>query len=235
MKPLRKGVLITATDTGVGKTTIGVALAMYLVTRGQVVRPRKPVESGCLLSSGVLEPADALALQQAAGNQEPIESICRWPLPDPLSPERAAFRIGLHLTLNDLVETCLAGVNADDFLLVEGAGGLLTPLAPGVRTLELAAALGLPILLVAPDRLGCINHTLLAAEAIHSRNLPLSAIILNQCGHVSLPGMDNAADLTHWLKRVVHYFPALSETQYRDHSQWLTAIAPFGFPNWPVG
>ena len=194
-----KGVFVTATDTGVGKTAVGAAVAGSLRSQGIVVRVRKPIESGGIT------PVDAMALQQAAGRIEPLTHICQWPLLHPLSPERAAFLAGIRLTLSDLTAACSAHVERGDFLLVEGAGGFLSPLAPGVRNAELAVALGLPVLLVVPDRLGCINHALLTVEAVTARGLRIAAIILNRCGAYPIPGMDNAADLSHWLEPTLRH------------------------------
>ncbi len=200
----RAGLFVTATDTGAGKTAVGSALAGCLALRGCTVRVRKPIESGCMP-----HPRDALTLQQAAGHLEPLTHICPWPLAHPIAPERAAQLAGTHLTLTDLTSACHAHVEAGDFLLVEGAGGFLSPLAPGVRNAELAVALGLPVLLVVHDRLGCLNHALLTAEAITIRGLQIAAVVLNRCGSAPVPEMDNASDLTRWLGQVVYCLPEL--------------------------
>ncbi len=199
-----KGLFIAATDTGVGKTVVGAALAQYFRGMGRVVRVRKPVESGCACSPTGLLPADALVLQRAAGNLERLPQICPWPLALPLSPERAAQAVGLQLSLDALTVACRAGVGDNDVLLVEGAGGFFSPLASGVRNAELAVALGLPILLVVPDRLGCLNHAMLTAEAITARGLRMAAVVLNRCGASPVPEMDNAADLSRWLGQAVY-------------------------------
>ncbi|CAK0773369.1 ATP-dependent dethiobiotin synthetase BioD [Gammaproteobacteria bacterium] len=210
IKQPSRGLFVTATDTGVGKTALGVAVIGHLTAQRVVVRPRKPLESGCHeTTTGLLLPADAEALQQAAGNREALARVCPWPLAAPLSPERAATLVGLSLTLDDLTTACRAGVECGDFLWVEGAGGFLSPLAPGVRNAELAVALGLPVVLVVADRLGCLNHTLLTVEAITARGLRLAAVILNRCGAAPVPGMDNAADLQRWLGPTIYCLPEL--------------------------
>ena len=206
-----RGLFVTGTDTGVGKTRVAAALASLLCDRGIPVQPRKPVESGCRRVAGRLVPADALMLRAAAGLDVAVETICPHAFEPPLSPERAATLAGCSLTLEQLVCACRSGLLADDFLLVEGAGGFYSPLAAGVLNADLAAALRLPVLLVASDRLGAIGHTLLTAEAVERRGLRLAAVILNRVAPCSDADMDNASDLSCWLERppiVTDYAPA---------------------------
>ncbi|QXP85725.1 dethiobiotin synthase [Methylococcus sp. Mc7] len=194
-----RGLFVTGTDTGVGKTQIAAALTRLLDERNLIVRPRKPVESGCRREGDRLVPEDARALQAAARTDETLERICPYPLEPPLSPERAAMLANMRLDLDDLKSACLEGVAETDFLLVEGAGGFYSPLASGVLNADLAAALPLPVLLVAADRLGAIGHTLLTIEAIKRRGLALVGVVLNRIDTGGDPRMDNATDLSRWL------------------------------------
>jgi dethiobiotin synthetase len=205
-----RGVFVTGTDTGVGKTAVACALARLLAARGASVKVRKPVESGCARRNGKLVPADAVALLAAAGGAEPVERVCPWPLEAAISPERAARLAGVAYTLDDLAAACVAHVAAEDVLLVEGAGGFRTPLAPGATVADLAARLALPLLLVVPDRLGCLNHALLTAEVIAARGLTLALVALNRLSPASPAGMDNAADLARWLARPVVELPFMA-------------------------
>jgi dethiobiotin synthetase len=194
---------VTGADTGVGKTQIAAALARLLAERNLIVRPRKPVESGCRREGRRLVPEDARTLQTASRTDDPLERVCPYPLEPALSPERAAALAGVRITLDDMRAACLEGVSGTDFLLVEGAGGFYSPLAPGVLNADLAAALSLPVLLAAADRLGAIGHTLLTVEAIERRGLVLAGVVLNRIEPPSDPRMDNAADLSRWLGRPV--------------------------------
>lgn len=194
IKPLH-GVFVTGTDTGVGKTRVAAALAGLLAQRGVSVRPRKPVESGCSWKEGGLFPHDAYALKLAAGALEPLEIVCPYPFQPAIAPDRAARLAGRPLTVDALAEACRCGVAERDFLLVEGAGGFYSPLAEDGLNADLAVALGLPVLLVAADRLGCINHALLAVEAVRRRGLELAGVLLNQTTPAAAEAMDNAADL----------------------------------------
>jgi dethiobiotin synthetase len=193
------GLFVTGTDTDVGKTQITAALARLLNERNVIVRPRKPVESGCRLDDADLIPADAITLQSAAKSDELLINICPYRFESALSPELAAALVGVSLTLDEVCAACRQGVTEADFLLVEGAGGFYSPLASGVLNADLAVALSLPVLLVAADRLGTIGHTLLTVEAIKRRGLTLAGVVLNQVTPSVDPQMDNAAELSRWL------------------------------------
>lgn len=193
------GFFITGTDTGVGKTRVSTALAHLCATRGIDVRVRKPVESGCPDGPGGRLPQDANALRVAAGGREPIAQVCRWALRAPLSPERAAALEGIDLELAAVHAACVEGVAPDSLLLVEGAGGFYSPIARGALNADLAGGLGLPVVVVAADRLGCINHTLLTVEAVRMRGLAVAAVVLSQPAPPVDLEMDNAGELQRWL------------------------------------
>jgi dethiobiotin synthetase len=203
---MQTGYFIAGTDTGVGKTRVGTAVVHGLAARGLDVRVRKPVESGCLDGPGGLLPQDAAALREAAGAREPLEEVCRYRLRAAVSPERAAALEGVALDLGRLRAAC-AGSEGGDVLIVEGAGGLCSPIAAGALNADLASALGFPVLLVAADRLGTINHVLLSVEAIARRGLALAGIVLSAPDASSPPGMDNAGDIARWTGHRVHLLP----------------------------
>lgn len=185
-----RGVFVTGTDTGVGKTWVGSRLIQQLQARGLRVIPRKPVESGWTDVSQ----ADTGLLAAAAG-ADPGE-VCRYRLQAALSPPRAAQLEGQVLSLQMLRDACYWAIPVDKpaLLWVEGAGGFYSPLAHDGLNADLAEMLGFPVLLVAEDRVGCINHVLLVIEAAQRRGLRLAGIILNRCQHAPAE-MDNAADL----------------------------------------
>lgn len=225
---MTRGVFITGTDTGVGKTRVGAALAHLLTGRGLRVRPRKPVESGCPTGPDGLVPQDAAVLREAAGCAEPLERICPYRLQAPLSPERAAELEGTALDLGRLHAACVADIGSDDFLLVEGAGGFYSPLARGALNADLAGGLGLPVLVVAADRLGTLNHTLLTIEAVRMRGLALAGLVLNQPAPQPDPKMDNAEDLERWLQMPVLRLPHRSGSgvvAWRQEAASLSQLA----------
>jgi len=189
-----QGVFITGTDTGVGKTQIGVLLAKALTRKNIRVIPRKPVESGCKIIGSALIPADALALKQAARYDGELSEVCPYRFSQPVSPVRAAHLSNAHLTTEQLVAACRHD-DDEGFTLIEGAGGLYSPLSEDGLNADLASALKLPVLLVAEDKLGVQNHVLLNIEALEMYGLDLAGIVLNNPNNTRDRYMDNAADL----------------------------------------
>lgn len=188
------GVFITGTDTGVGKTHVGVLLARALTSRDISVIPRKPVESGCKTIAGELIPADALALKQAARYKGELKQVCPYRFAQPVSPLRAAHLSHSQLTTEQLVKACRHD-GEQGFALIEGAGGLYSPLSEDGLNADLAMALQLPVLLVAKDILGALNQVLLNVEALNKRGLNLVGVVLNNLDNSRDRHLDNAADL----------------------------------------
>jgi dethiobiotin synthetase len=199
-----RGIFVTGTDTGVGKTRVATALAHAFTSRGLRVHARKPVESGVDAREG---PLDAQALREAAGAHEPLERVCPLRLNAPLSPERAARLEGVALELDGLVASVRAGVADDGFVLAEGAGGFLSPIARDALNADLARLLALPVLIVAADRLGTLNHTLLTFEAVRVRGLTVAGVVVNAVDGADTRAMDNAGELARWLGRPVLRLP----------------------------
>ena len=190
-----KGVFTTANDTNVGKTWIGTQLVEELKRLKISVKARKPIESGWPDSDELIT-TDAWKLANAMGEIETLETVCPNRFSAALSPDRAAMLEGKEVTLEQLKNDCIKKVEDTDFLYVEGAGGFYSPIASDGLNAHLAELLGLPILLVIENRLGCINQALLNVEAIASRGLSLSAIALNQANHnTAIESMDNLSDI----------------------------------------
>jgi dethiobiotin synthetase len=168
------GVFLVGTDTGAGKTAVGCALLRLALRHGRRPVPLKPVETGC-----VPDPEDALRLLSASGRTDlPLSLVCPYRFPTPVAPAQAAAEAGLRLTRELLLATVTQAIPHGDFLLVESAGGLLSPYAPDFTGADLAAISGLPLLLVARNALGTINHTALAVSELRRRGLPLAGLIL---------------------------------------------------------
>ena len=212
--PLR--VVITGTDTGVGKTFVGCALARALVARGIQTLAVKPVESGCAELASTEE--NGCLLAAATGQPQPLAALVR--LAQPLAPPVAAALEGLELSLEDWVGriTALERATFEDaaaafedvapespaprvpgITLVEGAGGLLSPLTATADTRDLIRALGAEVLLVTANRLGTLNHTRLTFEALESHGIAVHTVVLSACGDPDTSAASNGAELGRWL------------------------------------
>jgi len=166
---------ITGTDTGVGKTYVGCALAAAVRARGLRVGVMKPVETGV-----VREAEDALALRAASGDPGPLDDVCPYRLRAPLAPAVAARLEGVTIDVERLVALIQRRAREADVLLVEGAGGLLVPVAGRVTWAELAARLALPLVIVAANRLGTVNHCALTARVATAAGLSTRGFVLSQ-------------------------------------------------------
>ncbi|RJX22589.1 MAG: dethiobiotin synthase [Desulforudis sp.] len=171
-----KGFFVTGTDTGVGKTLVAGALAAALRTAGLNVGVFKPVQSGALQE----EPdSDAALLKTYSGVDDLVREICPVAFPAPLAPLVAAKVEGVTLSPGWYEPALRRLEERYDYLLVEGAGGLAVPLAPGLLVLDVMKHFGLPVLLVARPTLGTVNHTLLSVEALRARGLTVAGVLLN--------------------------------------------------------
>jgi len=177
-----RGLAVVGTDTGVGKTAVSRGLLALARSRGLLVHPFKPVESGVV--AGV--PTDAELLREAAGTSLPAHF---YRLAEPISPWLAAEREGLELPLPPMIERARDLSSRGAGVLVETAGGLLSPWSSRSNARDLLAELRLPVLLVAADQLGVQNHCLLTVEALRSRQIPLAGLIL--VGRPGIPSWQN--------------------------------------------
>jgi dethiobiotin synthetase len=203
-----KTLFISGNDTDVGKTYVGVSLVSALVQQGHQCVPRKPIESGCTETSQGLHPADASAYFEACQKLIPLSEICPLRYVPAISPELAIRLANETVTVQTVVELCQpADPESCDYLIVEGAGGLYSPLCSDGLNADLAQALDAAVLVVINDRLGCINQTLLCLEALKARNLRPVAIVLNQCQPSADHDMNNYEDLKLLLTLPIIIFP----------------------------
>lgn len=174
------GLFITGTDTGVGKTRVASALVRALRAQGVPVGAYKPAASGA--EPGPAGPVwrDVAELSAALGGTFPDDAICpqRWPAA--LAPPVAAREAGGAIDARKLRTGADWWRERVEFLVVEGAGGLLSPLTDDEPVADLARDLGFPLIVVARLALGTINHTLLTLEAARTRGLRVAGVILNQ-------------------------------------------------------
>lgn len=167
---------VTGTDTAVGKTFVSTLLLKMMRRQGLKVAAMKPVETG--VSPG--DPrSDAMRLLEAAGGEDPIERVRPLLLAEPLAPWVATARGGSRVDLDALDAAFQALCEGRDAVLVEGAGGLLVPLTREVAYDGLFVQWDLDTVVVAGNRLGAINHTLLTVRAAHDAGLRVRGVVLN--------------------------------------------------------
>ncbi len=171
------GVFITGSNTDVGKTTVGVEIIRHL-SKTRKVRARKPVETNCQLIDEGYAPKDAIALNEACSEPEPLSIVCPYCFELEASPEEASSQDGTTLSIDGLVSACNADTE-DSFVVVEGAGGLYSPIADASLNSDLAKRLQVPIVIVIRDELGAISQALLTIEAAKKNKLSVSCVVLN--------------------------------------------------------
>jgi dethiobiotin synthetase len=179
-----RGLFVTGTDTDVGKSVLGAALLAAMAAAGEPVRAHKPVLTGVAgrgpidrsqPAAGSRWPADHELLGAAA--RMPPEEVTPLRYGPAVSPHLAAAMAGEHIDPARLLAAGFAAARAGT-AIVEGVGGLLTPLADGYTVCDYALALGLPVLIAARPGLGTINHTLLTVAAARAAGLKLLAVVL---------------------------------------------------------
>ncbi len=176
------GLFITGTSTDVGKTYVAALIARTLVDSGKRVGVYKPVESGCRREGDSLVAADARRLWEAAEMPGDLSKVCPQCFEAALSPPQAAALENKNVDPLLLRNGIGYWRDRSDFVLVEGAGGWMSPLSAEDYNADLAVDLGLPLVIVVDNRLGAINATLqtiLTAQAV-APQLPIAGVILNQ-------------------------------------------------------
>ena len=165
-----RGIFVTGTDTGVGKTLVAAGLVRVLAGQGHRVVGLKPIASGAEPSLGGLRNADALALAAESSVKLPYELTNPYCFGPAVAPHLAAREAGVRLSRDDLVDWYGRATAGAGLAVVEGAGGWRVPLNPDGFLSDLPERLGLGVLLVVGLRLGCLNHARLTHEAILSGN-----------------------------------------------------------------
>ena len=174
-----RGVFVTGTDTGVGKTLFCAALLLRLGATGVRAAACKPLAAGCRREDGRLVNDDAALLARLAPVRRPLEVVNPVALEPAIAPHIAAAEAGVTLDAARLAAACRAAAAGVDWLVVEGAGGWRVPLGAAETLADVAIRLQLPVVLVVGLRLGCLNHALLTAAAIRADGLSLAGWVAN--------------------------------------------------------
>jgi dethiobiotin synthetase len=175
------GLFITGTDTGVGKTYVAALIAQELASTGRQVGIYKPVASGCRRDGNRLVADDAVALWDAAGRPGDLDAVCPQRFTAPLAPHRAAHAEGLSVDSRRLRSGLDPWRENSEVVLVEGAGGLMSPISDDDYNADLAAEFEYPLVVVAANVLGTINQTLqtLITAATFRDGLSVAGVVLN--------------------------------------------------------
>jgi dethiobiotin synthetase len=199
---------VTGTDTNVGKSWVASLILRQLRNDSVKIGAYKPVCSGAeILDDGTRVWPDLIALSDAAHWSGELDVVCPQRFTDPVAPNVAAGREGRTVDDHLLRSGLQRWENTADYVVIEGAGGLLCPLSDRTTIADLAADLQAPLTIVAANRLGAINHTLLTVEVARSRGLTVTAVVLNCCeapDNMCDPSIEtNLTQLRHWLPDVL--------------------------------
>lgn len=175
-----KGVFITGTGTGVGKTVVCGLLAGFLRARGMRATTQKWVETGVADGPSDIDVHRRLAGDPGFASDPPAPDRSPYRFSLPASPHLAASREKRRVDPAVIESAYRRLAETHDAVLVEGAGGFLVPLSEELLTGDLVARIGLPVLVVAGNRLGCVNDALLTVEAVRRRGIPLLGIVFNR-------------------------------------------------------
>lgn len=174
-----KGFFVTGTDTGVGKTIMSMALIRAMDMFGIRAGAMKPIESGCGREGGVLIPFDGMALKQSARMDEPLTLITPGCFESPLAPLPASEIEMIKVNIPAIKNAFSKLSHKYEAMVVEGIGGLLVPIKKNYAVIDLAADIGLPLIVVAKPGLGTLNHTLLTVKYALREGLTVAGVIIN--------------------------------------------------------
>ena len=204
-----RGFFVTGTDTGVGKTVAACALVRALRRAGVDTAAMKPLETGV----GAAGPLDAQVLWCAAGSCDPLDDVCPVQFALPAAPYVAAQHDGQRIELERVLEAFERLAARHRAVVVEGAGGLLVPIAESEDMAGLASRLELPLIVVARPSLGTINHTLLTLAVAEQRGLEVAGVVISHCAPISDSDRENLTFLRDALGDLL-----LTEIPFMPHS-----------------
>lgn len=193
-------VVITATGTGIGKTHVTTQLLRFLRGAGIPARAIKPLLSGYdPLDMAGSDTGLLLAALGEAPTQAAIDAMSPFRYSAPLAPNMAARAEGRSLTLREIVAASQPQIAPGCPLLIEGVGGIMSPVTDEATCLDWIAALGCPALLVTGSYLGSLSHALTAASVLAARHIPLTAVVVNETGGATVSLADTCAELRRFL------------------------------------
>ncbi len=189
-----KEIFISGTNTEVGKTFITLNIIKFLESKGTRVNPYKPVETGCKKKSSELIPHDSTLFYKAINKRIDLNQINPYRFVEPISPATAIKRSRRKIYIQNYSEK-LKDLPSGDITLIEGAGGLCSPLASDGYNIDLIKKINAPTILVAKDEIGVINNVILSVNMLNKYKIKLLAIVLNRKANSQPLGMDNYKEI----------------------------------------
>jgi dethiobiotin synthetase len=222
-------IFVTASGTEIGKTFLVRLLCTQLRRKGRPVRALKPIASG--FAGADPDTTDSAYLLRAQGLEPSAANVARitpWAFAQPLSPDMAAAREQRQVVFDELLEFCRHSASETaaqgGTTLIEGIGGVMTPLDERHTVLDWIAALDIPALLVTGSYLGTLSHTLTAAGMLQARRCPLAGVVVSQSPSQPVPLAETVATLSRFLAPTpVHSLPRLASVD-ADAAPDLTAL-----------
>ena len=196
---MNKKIFITGTNTEVGKTFITKNLIERIQLKGYSVSPYKPVEIGCIKKSLTLIPNDSMIYFRAINKKIALDQINPYRFLEPISPAAAIKRSKRKVTINDYLSK-LKDLPNSDLTIIEGAGGLCSPLAPDGYNIDLIRKVKVPTVLVAKDEIGVINNVILSLSMLQKYKIRVLAIVLNRKVSSQPDGMNNYQEIKSLIK-----------------------------------
>jgi dethiobiotin synthetase len=222
-----RGIFVTGTDTGVGKTLFCAALLLHLGAAGVRAAGCKPLAAGCRREGSRLISADAELIAAAAPIQRPLEIVNPLAFEPAIAPHIAAAECGRWLDVPGMAAACRAAAHGAEFIVIEGAGGWRVPIGATGTLADVAVALEYPVVLVVGLRLGCLNHALLTAEAIRRDGLPFAGWVANVLPPAMSRLEENVLALEEWLGPPLARLSALPAVSDAERARLAAAtLAP---------
>lgn len=217
---MKKTYFITGTDTEIGKTYVSTFILHQLNQLGFRTIGLKPLASGSTNTQQGLKNEDALKLQKAASIKLPYELVNPFTFEPPIAPHLAAKKIGKTVCANDLIHHYHKIITnyENDYVIIEGIGGWLTPLNDKETLADWVVGLDVPVILVVGIKLGCLNHAILTWYSLQSHKINIAGWVANCIDTSALAQEENIAALKNWIKA-----PFLAKIPYHETEQ---ATAP---------
>ena len=190
-----KKLFISGTNTEVGKTFITENIIKIFESKGIMVNPYKPIETGCIVKSSKLLPHDSTIFFKAIHKRITLDQINPYRFIEPISPAAAIKRSRKKIYISSYVKK-LKDLPISDITIIEGAGGLCSPLASDGYNIDLIKRINIPTILVAKDEIGVINNVMLSINMLKKYRIKVLAIVLNRKSNNQPEGMNNYKEIS---------------------------------------